>query len=88
MKTVVLPMPATLAGLLRTRALLHLEILALRQQLAMVTARDRKRLRFRQRDRLLWIWLYYVTQMVSWVGTWHGRCLRAITAGSRFFELH
>ena len=47
MKTVLLPMLATLAGLLRTRALLHLEILALRQQLAMVTAREPKRLRRR-----------------------------------------
>ncbi len=53
-------MLATLAGLLRTRALLHLEILALRQQLAMVTARDRRRLGFRRRDRLFWVWLYRI----------------------------
>ena len=52
MKTVLLPVLATAAGLLLGRALLHLEILALRQQLAMVTARDRKRLRFRRRERL------------------------------------
>ena len=58
MKTVLLPVLATAAGLLRGRALLHLEILALRQQLAMVTARDRKRLRFRRRERLFWVWLY------------------------------
>ena len=54
MRTVLLPVLATLAGLLWSRALLHLEILALRQQLAMVTARDRKRLRFRRRDRFFW----------------------------------
>ena len=33
MKTILLPLLATLAGLLRSRAVLHLEILALRQQL-------------------------------------------------------
>ena len=58
MKTILHPLLATLAGLLRSRAVLHLEILALRQQLAMVTARDRKRLRFRRRERLFWVWLY------------------------------
>ena len=34
MKTILLPLLATLSGLLRNRAVLHLEILALRQQLA------------------------------------------------------
>ena len=37
MKTILVPLLATLAGLLRNRALLHLEILALRQQLAVPT---------------------------------------------------
>ena len=59
MKTILLPLLATLAGLLRSRAVLHLEILALRQQLAMVTHKDRK-LRFRRRERLFWIWLYRI----------------------------
>ena len=36
MKTILFPLLATLGGLLRSRTLLHLEILALRQQLAMV----------------------------------------------------
>ena len=58
MKTILLPLLATLAGLLQSRAVLHLEILALRQQLAMLTARDRKRLRLRRRERLFWVWLY------------------------------
>jgi hypothetical protein len=52
MKTILLPLLATLSGLLRNRAVLHLEILALRQQLAMVTHKDRKRLRFRLYERL------------------------------------
>ena len=58
MKTILRPLLATLAGLLQRRAVLHPEILALRQQLAMVTARDRKRLRFRRRERLFWVWFY------------------------------
>jgi hypothetical protein len=67
MKTILLPLLATLAGLLRRRAVLHLEILALRQQLAMVVHKDRK-LRFRRRERLFWIWLYRI---------WPG-CLEAL----------
>jgi transposase InsO family protein len=57
MRTILLPLLATLAGLLRSRAILHLEILALRQQLAMVAHKDRK-LRFRRRERLFWVWFY------------------------------
>jgi hypothetical protein len=60
MKTILLPSLATLASLLRSRAVLHLEILALRQQVAMVTARDRKRLRFRRPEHLFWVWLYHL----------------------------
>jgi len=58
MKTILCPLLATLTGVFRSRALLHLEILALRQQLAMVTQRDRKRIRSRRRERLFWVWLY------------------------------
>ena len=58
METVLLSVLATLAGLFRSRALLQLEILALRRQLAMVTVRDRRRLRLRQRGRSFWTWLY------------------------------
>ncbi len=58
MKTILFSLLATLASLLWSRAALHLEILPLRQQLAMLTARDRKRLRFRHRERLFWVWLY------------------------------
>jgi putative transposase len=42
----------------RSRASLQLELLALRQQLAMVADRDRKLLRFRQSERLFWAWLF------------------------------
>ena len=51
MKTVLLPRLASLAAVLPSRALLHLETLTLRRRLATVTARDGKRLRFRRRDR-------------------------------------
>jgi hypothetical protein len=61
MKTTLLPLLATLTGLLRSRAVLHLEILALRQQLAMVTHKGKDcKLRFRHRERLFWIWLYRI----------------------------
>jgi hypothetical protein len=60
MKTVLLPLFATLSGLFRSRALLHLEILALRQQLATLAARDRRRPRTRHHERLFWIWLYRI----------------------------
>ena len=60
MKTVLAPLLFTLAGLLRSRALLHLEILSLRQQVAMVNARDYKRLRSRCLERLFWVWLYRI----------------------------
>jgi putative transposase len=47
----------------RTRASLHLEILALRHQLAVVNRARRPRLRLTSTDRLLWAWLSR---------TWHG----------------
>jgi len=58
MKTILAPLLTTLADLLRSRVSLHLEILALRQQLAMVAGRDNKRLRFRPNERIFWVWLY------------------------------
>ena len=58
MKTTLIPLLLTLAGLFQSRARLHLEVLALRQQLAMVTYRDQRRIHFRQRERLFWVWLY------------------------------
>ena len=58
--TILRPLLATLCGVFRSRAVLHMEILALRQQLAMVTQRDRKRMRLRRSERLCWVWLYRI----------------------------
>ena len=58
MRTIVLPLLTTLLGLLQSRSLLYLEILALRQQLAMVNQTPRKRLHFNWSQRLFWIRLY------------------------------
>ena len=58
MKTILLPSLATVVGLLRSRAVLHLEILALRQQLAMVTAGEPRRPRIRRREGIFWVWFY------------------------------
>ena len=60
MATVLYPLLSTLVGALRGRARLHLEILALRQQLAMVNARGRKRLRTRRSERFFWVCLYRI----------------------------
>ncbi len=58
MKTLLIPLLATLVDLLRSRASLQLEMLSLRQQLAMVASYDGKRLRFCQSERIFWVWLY------------------------------
>ncbi len=58
MKTTLFPLLITLSGLLRSRAHLHLENLALRQQLAMITHRDSRRPRFHRGERLFWVWFY------------------------------
>ena len=52
----IAPLLATLARLFRGRALLHLEFLALRQQLATLAARDSRKPRIRHHERLFWIW--------------------------------
>ena len=58
MKTTLIPLLSTLVGLFQCHARLHLEVLALRQQLAMVTQRNQRRFHFRQRERFFWVWLY------------------------------
>jgi hypothetical protein len=58
MKTIVFPLLSTLIDLLRSRASLQLEVLALRQQLSLVADRDRKRLSFHKSERIFWVWLY------------------------------
>jgi len=54
MITLLKPLLDTIIGMLRSRALLHMKILALRQQLAMMADRDRKRMRFDRQERLFW----------------------------------
>ena len=58
MKTIVAPLLTTLMDLLRSRASLQLEVLALRQQLSLVADRDRKRLSIHKSERIFWVWLY------------------------------
>ena len=58
MNTLLKPLLETILGSLKSRAELQLEVLALRQQLAMVAQRDRKRLRFHPQERWFWILLY------------------------------
>ena len=58
MKTITLPLLSTLLGLFRSRAHLHLELLSLRQQLAMAQQKPHNRLRFNWHQRLFWVYLY------------------------------
>ena len=58
MNTLLKPLLVTFLGSLKSRAVLHLEVLALRQQLTMIAERDRKRLRFYPQERWFWILLY------------------------------
>ena len=57
MTAVVVSLLHSLLFLARSRAALHLEILALRHQLAVVNRRRRSRLRLTSTDRVLWAWL-------------------------------
>ena len=58
MSAVLVSLLQTMRVSMRSRAALHLEILALRHQLQVVQRlRRRRRLRLTQADRLLWIWL-------------------------------
>jgi len=58
MINIIFPILSTLLNLLRSRAFLHLEILSLRQQLAIVKHKSPKRIRFQWPERLFWVWLY------------------------------
>lgn len=58
MKTTFSPLISTLLGLFRSRVHLHLEVLSLRQQLAMAKQKPHKRHRFNWRQRFFWICLY------------------------------
>ena len=53
---IVVSVILSLRSLVRSRAALHLEILALRHQLQVVERSRRPRLRLTAADRLLWVW--------------------------------
>ena len=63
MPSVVVSLLHSLRFLARSRALLHLEILALRHQLAVINQTRPPRLRLTPAERVLWAWLSR---------TWHG----------------
>jgi len=57
MRTVIIPVLHTLADAVRSRAALHLEIIALRQQLAVFHQGNSKRPHLRPVDRIFWAFL-------------------------------
>jgi hypothetical protein len=57
MISVLISLLQTLRGFLRSRAALHVEVLALRQQLQVLERSRPKRLRIVKADRCLWAWL-------------------------------
>jgi putative transposase len=57
MLTAFLSLIFSIRSWFRTRALLQVEILALRHQLAVLKRSQRRRLRLNSVDRLLWVWL-------------------------------
>ena len=69
MSSVVVALLHSLRFVIRSRASLHLEIIALRHQLAVVNRSRRRRLRFAAPDRLLWAWLAHVWR--DWLSAIH-----------------
>jgi putative transposase len=57
MTSVLISLLLTLRGLVRSRAALHLEVLALRHQLQVLQRSRSRRLRLVRADRWLWAWL-------------------------------
>src|SRR5262250_2717865 len=57
MLTAFLSLILSIRSWFRTRALLQVEILALRHQVAVLKRSQRRRLRLSYGDRLLWVWL-------------------------------
>ena len=55
--SVVLALLLTLRSCARSRAVLQLEVLAMRHQLQVLQRSRPRRLRLAQTDRLLWVWL-------------------------------
>ena len=67
--SVIISVLHTLQFLFRSRAVLHLQILALRHQLAVANRSRGPRLRFTTMDRLLWAWLWQ--RWRGWKGALH-----------------
>jgi hypothetical protein len=63
MTSVLISVLATLRGLVRSRAALHLEVLALHHQLLVLQRSRPRRLRLVKAERWLWAWLSR-----SWIG--------------------
>jgi putative transposase len=57
MRSVLVSVLATLRGVVRSRAALHFEVLALRHQLQVLQRSQPRRLRLANADRWLWAWL-------------------------------
>jgi putative transposase len=85
MTSVLFSLLLTLRGMARSRAALHLEVLALRHQLEVLQRSQPRRLRLVQADRWLWTWLSCVwtawrTALVivkpETVIAWHRRGVR------------
>jgi hypothetical protein len=57
MTSVLISLLSTVRGIVRSRAALHLEILALRHQLEVLQRSRPRRLRLAKMDRCLWVWL-------------------------------
>ena len=60
MTSVLMCLLATLRGVVRSRAALHLEVLALRHQVQVLQRSRPRRLRLAHADRWLWAWLSHV----------------------------
>ena len=75
--SVVVSLLHSLQFLIRSRAALHLEIVALRHQLQVVSRSRRPRLRLTTVDRVLWAWLSQ-----RWHG-WRARCASGRAASDR-----
>jgi hypothetical protein len=60
MTSVLMALLATLRGVVRSRAALHLEVLALRHQVQVLQGSQPRRLRLANPDRWLWAWLSHV----------------------------
>jgi putative transposase len=59
MTPVLISLLATLRGIVRSRAALHVEILALRHQLQVLQRSQPRRLRLGHADRWLWAWVLH-----------------------------